>query len=141
MIGTSTGLPVRLSVMVMVSATGHAPFGDTDRELGGLLPRAARQHRCSEASGDRRGVARGRWPRERRSVARSDAGAGGSAADAGTRDSERRVVVLARAARRSRLSIEHVEGAGDLASGVGRVDDRVDVAPLGGDVGVEQALS
>ena len=38
------------------------------------------------------------------------------------------------------LGAEHLEGGGDLAAGVGRVDHRVEQPSLGGAVGVEQAL-
>src|SRR5690606_27358354 len=53
--------------------------------------------------------------------------------------SERFVAVLA-GLEDLALVGEGLEGRGDVAPGVGGVDDGVDVAALGGDVGVEEAV-
>jgi hypothetical protein len=44
--------------------------------------------------------------------------------------------------RRGGLALvgEHLQGGDDLAAGVGRIDDGVDVAALGGDVRVEESF-
>ena len=53
---------------------------------------------------------------------------------------KRFVAVLARLQHLT-LVLQAVEGGGDGGAGLGGVDDGVDVAALGGDVGVEQPLA
>ena len=117
MIGTVTVLPVRSSVIVMVSGTSFPSSLTGGR---GFLP------------GRDVAVAPSQRPTE------SDARARAAGADA-PRAQQRLVAVLA-AAQRLALVGQHGERRGDLAAGLGGVDDGVDVAALGGDVRVEQPL-
>ena len=135
--GTVTFLPVRSSMMVMVSGTASpvAPFGAVATVGHAAGPAGT----VAPAGGD---AAVDRWTEPSAASVRAYRPAGPRSA-AGVqphRSLERRVVVLAGLEALALGRPASSRAPGDLGPGVGRVDDGVDVAPLGGDVGVEQAL-
>src|SRR6478609_2042615 len=115
-IGTVTCLPVRSSMMVMVSGMLFPSL--TQRDGRGLLPGGGHYNRS---------------PRLDPSDLRTPRPRGGR----GSAHLERRVVVTS---WREALALvaQHDEGLADHLAGLGRLDDRVEQAALGGDVRVEQ---